>query len=128
MFEVKCLNRDANGLCSPALLYVDRIAGESLCLANPTVLVQTGEASEVKGWGERDGDSLCFADAEVVAESKASAQSIVACVIITRQELARIGWPGSPVQRGTPISQLSGRPGHPGYERFTAIAASWGHD
>lgn len=29
---------------------------------------------------------------------------------------------------GTPISQLSGRPGHPGYDRFVAIAASWGYD
>ena len=29
---------------------------------------------------------------------------------------------------GTPISELSGRPGQPGYERFKAIAASWGYD
>lgn len=28
---------------------------------------------------------------------------------------------------GTPLSELSGRPGHRGYERFTAIAASWGY-
>ena len=31
-------------------------------------------------------------------------------------------------QLGTPISELSGRPGHPGYEKFKAIAASWGYD
>lgn len=29
---------------------------------------------------------------------------------------------------GTPISQLSGRPGYPGYEQFRAIAQSWGYD
>jgi hypothetical protein len=29
---------------------------------------------------------------------------------------------------GTPISELSGRPGHPGYEKFKAIARSWGYD
>lgn len=29
---------------------------------------------------------------------------------------------------GTPISQLSGRPGEPGYEEFTRIARSWGYD
>ena len=29
---------------------------------------------------------------------------------------------------GTPISQLSGRPGHPGFARFSQIAASWGYD
>lgn len=29
---------------------------------------------------------------------------------------------------GTPISQLSGRPGHRGYDQFKEIAASWGHD
>lgn len=29
---------------------------------------------------------------------------------------------------GTPLSKLSGRPGHPGYEEFCRIAASWGYD
>ena len=29
---------------------------------------------------------------------------------------------------GTPISELSGRPGHPGYEEFKRIARSWGYD
>jgi hypothetical protein len=29
---------------------------------------------------------------------------------------------------GTPLSEISGRPGHPGYERFCAIARSWGHE
>lgn len=33
-----------------------------------------------------------------------------------------------PAPVGTPISELSGRPGHPGYEQFKAIAASWGYD
>lgn len=29
---------------------------------------------------------------------------------------------------GTPISELSGRPGHKGYDRFVEIAQSWGYD
>lgn len=29
---------------------------------------------------------------------------------------------------GTPISELSGRPGHDGYEEFCRIARSWGYD
>lgn len=35
--------------------------------------------------------------------------------------------PGGPKGLGTPISQLSGRPGHPGYERFKQISDSWGY-
>ena len=31
-------------------------------------------------------------------------------------------------QLGTPISKLSGRPGHDGYDRFVAIGKSWGYD
>jgi hypothetical protein len=29
---------------------------------------------------------------------------------------------------GTPISELSGRPGEPGWEKFKAIARSWGYE
>lgn len=29
---------------------------------------------------------------------------------------------------GTPLSELSGRPGHPGYAEFCRIASSWGYD
>jgi hypothetical protein len=29
---------------------------------------------------------------------------------------------------GTPISEISGRPGHPGYDEFCRIAKSWGHE
>ena len=29
---------------------------------------------------------------------------------------------------GTPIGQLSGNPGHPGYAEFCRIAGTWGHD
>jgi hypothetical protein len=36
--------------------------------------------------------------------------------------------PGGPRKLGTPISQLSGRPGHPGFEEFKRIAESWGYD
>lgn len=28
---------------------------------------------------------------------------------------------------GTPLSEISGRPGHPGYGEFCRIAASWGY-
>jgi hypothetical protein len=31
-------------------------------------------------------------------------------------------------KRGTPMSKLSGRPGHPGYEEFKRIARSWGYE
>lgn len=36
--------------------------------------------------------------------------------------------PGGPQKLGTPISQLSGRPGDPGYAEFVRIAKSWGYD
>lgn len=36
--------------------------------------------------------------------------------------------PGGTAKLGTPISQLSGRPDHPGYEEFCRIARSWGYD
>lgn len=36
--------------------------------------------------------------------------------------------PAGPAPYGTPLSELSGRPGHPGYDRFRAIAASWGYE
>ncbi len=29
---------------------------------------------------------------------------------------------------GTPLSELSGQPGTPGYEKFKRIAKSWGYD
>jgi len=28
---------------------------------------------------------------------------------------------------GTPLADLSGRPGHAGYDRFVAIAETWGY-
>ena len=33
-----------------------------------------------------------------------------------------------PRKLGTPISQLSGRPGEPGYAEFCRISRSWGYD
>lgn len=35
--------------------------------------------------------------------------------------------PEGPQQLGTPLSELSGRPGHPGYSKFKRISDSWGH-
>lgn len=34
----------------------------------------------------------------------------------------------NPRQIGTPLSELSGRPGTPGYARFADIARSWGYN
>lgn len=53
-----------------------------------------------------------------VAESEVELHHLVDCP----------GCGGQPRQLGTPISELSGRPGHPGYARFCEIAASWGYD
>ena len=36
--------------------------------------------------------------------------------------------PGGPRQYGTPLSELSGQPGQPGYSNFKRIASSWGYD
>jgi len=36
--------------------------------------------------------------------------------------------PAGPRKLGTPLSELSGRPGHPGYDEFVRIAKSWGYD
>lgn len=38
------------------------------------------------------------------------------------------GYPPPTEPVGTPLSELSGRPGSYAYERFKAIAASWGYD
>ena len=36
--------------------------------------------------------------------------------------------PSGPRRLGTPLSELSGRPGHKGYGEFVRIAKSWGFD
>lgn len=36
--------------------------------------------------------------------------------------------PTGPRKLGTPMSQISGRPGHPGFEEFCRIARSWGYE
>lgn len=36
--------------------------------------------------------------------------------------------PGGPRKLGTPLSQLSGQPGKPGYDEFVRIARSWGYE
>lgn len=36
--------------------------------------------------------------------------------------------PAGPRPLGTPLSELSGRPGHPGYEKWVQISKSWGYD
>jgi hypothetical protein len=68
-----------------------------------------------------EGDKMFF-------ESEPLARS--ACYLDGRPEMEACPgcFPGGRPQFGTPISQLSGRPGHPGYEEFCRIARSWGHD
>ena len=39
-----------------------------------------------------------------------------------------VGIPAAPTAGGTPISEISGRPGHKGYTEFLRIAKSWGFD
>lgn len=36
--------------------------------------------------------------------------------------------PDGPRKLGTPLSEISGRPGHKGYDEFCRIAESWGYD
>jgi hypothetical protein len=36
--------------------------------------------------------------------------------------------PNGPRPIGTPISQLSGRPGHDGFAEFSRLAREWGYD
>lgn len=36
--------------------------------------------------------------------------------------------PGGPRKYGTPISEISGRPGHKGFDEFCRIASSWGYE
>lgn len=38
------------------------------------------------------------------------------------------GCGGAERRPGTPVSELSGRPGRPGFEKFCEIARSWGYD
>lgn len=41
---------------------------------------------------------------------------------------AAVGMSEQPATLGTPLSKLSGRPGHSGYDEFVRIARSWGYD
>ena len=59
-----------------------------------------------------EGDTYFF-ESESVAEYRADCQGCN---------------PGGPRRFGTPISQLSGRPGEPGYSEFCRIARSWGFE
>lgn len=36
--------------------------------------------------------------------------------------------PAGPRELGSPLSELSGRPGSHGFERFKQIAETWGHE
>lgn len=55
-----------------------------------------------------------------IAEWEVEQEPMPGDVPITRPK--REGTPG------TPLSELSGRPGEPGWEKFKAIARSWGYD
>lgn len=42
---------------------------------------------------------------------------------------AQISFTSEPAaQIGAPVSQISGRPGNPGFEKFKRIARTWGYD
>ena len=73
------------------------------------------------GWPLPDGDKY-FSEAEPLSRSAAD--------LMTRPEVEVCPgcFPNGRPQLGTPISQLSGRPGDPGYEEFCRIARSWGYD
>jgi hypothetical protein len=58
-----------------------------------------------------EGDSYFF-------ESEACADRLADCP----------GCNPHPRKLGTPLSQLSGRPGHKGFAEFVRIAESWGHE
>jgi hypothetical protein len=64
------------------------------------------------GWPLPEGDSYHFAS-ENCAEYRADCQGCN---------------PGGPRRLGTPLSEISGRPGHPGYGEFRRIAESWGYE
>lgn len=71
---------------------------------------------------ELPADDVYFFEAEPIARSAAYLSShpeVEACPGC---------FPDGKPQLGTPISQLSGRPGHPGYDEFCRIAQSWGHE
>lgn len=63
-------------------------------------------------WPLPEGDKYFFCG-EAIADYKVDCQGC---------------FPGGPKQFGTPISELSGRPGHEGYDKFVRIAKSWGYD
>ncbi len=45
------------------------------------------------------------------------------------RSVATAGWTSIKEEKiGHDINMLSGRPGHPGYDKFCEIAASWGYD
>lgn len=73
------------------------------------------------GWPMPAGD-VYFHEAEPLHR--------VACYLHGRPEVEVCPgcFPNGRPQFGTPLSELSGRPGERGYEEFCRIARSWGHD
>lgn len=71
------------------------------------------------GWPLPDGDKYFF-EAEPLSRSAAflSGSEFEACPGC---------FPNGRPRLGTPLSELSGRPGHKGYAEFRRIAESWGY-
>lgn len=72
------------------------------------------------GWPLPEGDKLFFAAEEHRA----------ACYLDGRPDMEACPgcFPRGRPRFGTPLSELSGRPGEPGYAEFCRIARSWGHE
>ena len=76
-------------------------------MRNPDLTEECVQCGELTGRAGRADDSLYIDDAGPFCSECFEAQR-------------------APV--GTPLSRLSGRPGHPGYSEFKRIAASWGYE
>lgn len=73
------------------------------------------------GWPLPEGDTYFF-ESEPIQRS--------AAFLSSRPETAAcpVCFPEGRPQLGTPLSEISGRPGHKGYDEFCRIAKSWGYE
>ncbi len=65
-----------------------------------------------------EGDVYFFASEDL--------RRVAAHIIVRGKEVCPVCFPDGKPELGTPISELSGRPGHDGYAEFKRIAESWG--
>ncbi len=74
----------------------------------------------------RNGEAFPWADIEAAHKVGSDMLSLMAIAAraLHREHAEREASRG---RIGVPLSELSGRPGHEGYERFRAIGESWGY-